>query len=310
MRSGVQQPADAVVTATFGTRMRLRRGDGHLVAARVKGKRQRPVCGDRVSAEPIPGEDDWLVTSIGARDNELTRPDSRGRTEVLAANLDFLAVACAPVPNPDWYVVDRYLCAAELMGIDAGVVYNKVDQGAPAGETAAELEGYADIGYPVVICSAETRHNVDGLAALLAGRTAIVVGQSGVGKSSLIGAITHTELRTAEVSAARGEGRHTTVGSVMLDLPRGGYVVDSPGVRDYAPFVANPADVGRGFKEVRRLAQDCRFANCRHRREPDCAVKRALEAGDIAERRYDSYRRLLNLAEKQEKRASTRRPAK
>jgi len=309
MQTREQQAADAVVTATYGTRMRLRRSDGRSVAARVKGKKLRPVCGDRVSAEPIPGEEDWLVTSIGPRDNELTRPDARGRTEVLAANLDFLAVTCAPVPKPDWYVVDRYLGAAELMGIGAGVVYNKVDQGAPAGAAAAELDGYRELGYPVVICSAETGQDVDELAALLAGHTAIIVGQSGVGKSSLIGAITHTELKTAEISTARGEGRHTTVSSVMLELPQGGYVVDSPGVRDYAPFVANPADVGHGFREVRRLAADCRFANCRHRREPDCAVKRALETGGISERRYDSYRRLLNLAEQQEKRSSTRRPA-
>lgn len=301
--------ANAVVTGAFGTRMRLRLADGGAVEARVKGRRLRPVCGDRVTAEPLQNEPDWLITDIADRRNELTRPNLRGRTEVLAANLDFLAVVCASLPRPDWYVVDRYLSAAELMRIDACVVFNKSDDSRPDTEAAAELGNYRELGYATPVCSARSGQGLTELAVALADRTAIIVGQSGVGKSSLIGALTDTELRTAEVSAARGEGRHTTVNALMLPLPGGGWVVDSPGVRDYAPSVSATADVEVGFREIHELASECRFGNCRHRREPDCAVKRAVDDGRLRPRRYESYKRLLNLTEQQERRGSARGPA-
>ena len=117
----------ATVIATFSRRMRVRLDDGNEVDARIKGKRLRPVCGDRVQVEPIDKEDDRLITGIEERRNELSRPNMRGQVEVLAANLDYLIVVAAAEPRPDWFIVDRYLCAAELMGIDAGVVFNKTD---------------------------------------------------------------------------------------------------------------------------------------------------------------------------------------
>ena len=218
---------------------------------------------------------------------------------MLAANLDFLAVVCAAVPRPDWFVVDRYLCAAELMNAEAAVVFNKADEAAPDDAMAAELDTYRAIGYPTIICSATTGTNLDAVAARLRGHAAIIVGQSGVGKSTLINALTDSEQRTAEVSAARREGRHTTVNTIMLPLPQGGHVTDSPGVRDYAPAIGEAADVERGFREIHALGDRCRFADCRHRREPDCAVKQALDSGTLAARRYESYRRMLNLAERQ-----------
>ncbi len=302
------ETTSAVVTGAFGTRMRLRLADGRSVDARIKGRRLRPVCGDRVTAAALENESDWLITAIAPRDNELTRPNLRGRTEILAANLDYLAVVCANLPQPDWYVVDRYLCAAELMRIAACVVYNKVDDGEPDEEAGRELADYRAAGYVTVACSARTGLGLDALAAALAGHTAIITGQSGVGKSSLIAALTATELRTAEVSDSSGEGRHTTVNPVMLPLPGGGQVVDSPGVRDYAPYVDEPADVEFGFREIHALGGGCRFADCRHRREPDCEVKAALADGRLAARRYESYRRLLLLTEQQRQR-SARRPA-
>lgn len=300
---------DAIVTATFGSRMQVELADGRTVDARLKGRQLRPVCGDRVTARPLPGESDWLILSIESRRNELTRPNQRGRTEILAANLDFLAVTAAPLPAPDWYVVDRYLSAAELIRIDAAVVFNKADDGRLDAATSGELANYERIGYAIVVCSAHTGHGLDELAATFSGRTAVIVGQSGVGKSTLIGALTGMPQRTAEVSAARREGRHTTVNSVMLTLPGGGRVIDSPGVRDYAPSIDDPAQVESGFREVHAIGRDCRFANCRHRHEPGCAVKSARDDGRMAVRRYESYRRLLNLTEQRlERQPSSRRP--
>jgi len=288
------------VVAAYGRRMTLLLDSGARVEARVKGKRLQPVCGDRVYASPISNEPDWLILRLAARRNALTRPNQRAQVEVLAANLDLLVAVCADQPQPDWFIVDRYLSAAALMKIAAAVVYNKADTGAVADEVAAELEQYREIGYPALVCSARSGYNLDALAALLAGKTGIVAGQSGVGKSSLINALTRADQRTAAVSTARGEGRHTTVTAVMLPLPGGGFVVDSPGVRDYAPAIANAADVAGGFPELWQYGQRCRFGNCRHRREPGCAVKAAVDDGHISERRYESYRRLLNLTERQE----------
>jgi ribosome biogenesis GTPase len=256
--------------------MALRLDDGTEVMARIKGKRLRPVCGDFVEAKPIPEEPDWLITGIVPRRNELSRPDSRGKTEVLAANLDFILVVSANPPAPDWFIVDRYLCAAERA-----------------------LTDYERIGYRTLLASARSGKNLDALKNMLADRTAIFVGQSGVGKSSLINRVADAaDLPTAAVSGSSGEGRHTTVNSVMLKLSNGGAVIDSPGVRDYAPRIDNVQDVIRAFPEIAGTGPDCRFSDCQHLREPDCAVKAAVEAGDISGRRYESYKRLLSLTRK------------
>ncbi len=282
--------------------MRLRLEGGDEVEARIKGKRLRPVCGDRVIAEPIPNENDWLITTIAERANALTRPNLRGDVEVLAANVDLLVATAAPEPAPDWFVIDRYLAAAEQMQVAAAVVYNKTDLVCDGDIDGDALADYQRAGYSVLECSAIDRSGLEGLAELLASQTAIIVGQSGVGKSSLINALMGgEEQRTAEISAKSGEGRHTTVNSVMLDLPGGGRVIDSPGVRDYAPAFESAATVAAGFREIDRASHDCRFANCRHLQEPGCAVKAAVDDGTISARRYESYRRLLRLTEKLEK---------
>ena len=288
----------AIVIATYSRRMRLRLENGEQVDARIKGKRLKPVCGDRVTAEPIHNEPDWLITAIARRDNELTRPDTRGQVEVLAANLDSLIVVAAAEPKADWYIVDRYLCAAELMGIAAAVVYNKIDLETAASSTAEELSNYAHIGYAVVQCSARDGHGTADIAHLLRDRCAIIVGQSGVGKSSIINRLTGDAMqRTSAISDKTGEGRHTTVNSVMIPLPDGGSVIDSPGVRDFAPALESSKVAAQGFREITETAQHCKFANCRHLREPGCAVKAAVDDATITARRYASYKRMINLTE-------------
>lgn len=284
--------------ATYSRRMRLRLADGSEVDARIKGKRLRPVCGDRVMAEAMPHDPEWLITEVESRRNELTRPDSRGKVEVLAANLDYMVVVAAAEPAPDWFVVDRYLCAAELMNAEAAVVYNKVDLEADETAAADELAWYGGLGYDTVRCSVVSGRGLELLERLLTARTAIIVGQSGVGKSSLINALLEEDLQaTATISTKRGEGRHTTVNSVMISLPRGGEVIDSPGVRDYAPALESSVLAAQGFREIAAAAAGCRFSNCRHLREPGCAVKAALEQSRISARRYESYRRVVILTE-------------
>ena len=293
-------PTDtAVVTAAFSRRMRLRLDSGAYVEARIKGKRLKPVCGDRVEAEPLEREADWLITAIRPRRNTLSRPNLSGQVEVLAANIDLLVAVAAGAPAPDWYVIDRYLCAAELMPADALVVYNKVDMNLMGTDDQRELENYRQLGYTAVATSATTGEGLDRLGAELAGTTACVVGQSGVGKSTLINRLSSdASQRTAEISEKRDEGRHTPVNAVMLPLAGGGAVIDSPGVRDYSPAIDDVRQVGQGFREIAAAADGCRFANCRHLREPGCAVKLAVESGTIGARRYESYRRLYILTDK------------
>jgi len=291
----MMQP-NATVIATYSRRMHLRLDDGAEVDARIKGRRLKPVCGDRVRAEPLDAESDWLITSIAARVNELSRPNVRGEAEVLAANLDLVVVVAAATPPPDWFIVDRYLAAAELMRADAMVVYNKADVEMP---DAHVISYYAALGYAGLVVSAETGDHLDTLERRLAGKTAIVVGQSGVGKSTLINRLLGSERqKTATISAKHREGRHTTVNSIMIPLPSGGNVIDSPGVRDYAPALESSSDAAHGFREILAASEHCRFANCRHMREPGCAVKAAVHEGAIDPRRYESYRRVVITTEK------------
>lgn len=276
--------------------MRLRLADGREVDARIKGKRIKPVCGDAVEAEPIDGETDWLITKIADRRTELTRPNMRGQVEVLAANMDYMLVVAAAEPAPDWFIVDRYLCAAEVLGIGAAVIYNKIDVDAEL--PADELETYQSIGYDVVSCSAGTGQGIADLVHLLKNHLAIIVGQSGVGKSSIINRILGFDAQqTGKISDKSREGRHTTVNSSLVGLPGGGAIIDSPGVRDYAPALDSSSIAAQGFREIREAAQSCRFANCRHLREPGCAVKERCENGAISARRYQSYKRIVNLTE-------------
>ncbi|MEO1320188.1 MAG: ribosome small subunit-dependent GTPase A [Pseudomonadota bacterium] len=262
--------------------------------ARTRGKRLRPVAGDRVLASPLVNEDDWLIESVLSRDNELARPDSRGRREVLAANVSLMIVVVAPEPAPDFYIVDRYLAAARLMPCEAAIVWSKSDLDDPP----EACDTYAALNYPVLSCSARGGAGIDALASLLQGHTGILVGQSGVGKSSLINAlIGDSRQRIGAVSEGSREGRHTTVTAALIRTEAGLAVIDSPGVRDYAPSIDSLRDVGAGFVEIAHYAQHCRFADCQHRAEPGCAVKAAVASGEIDARRYDSYRRLRQLTE-------------
>jgi ribosome biogenesis GTPase / thiamine phosphate phosphatase len=281
---------------------------GRRVHCRLQGRRLAVVCGDRVRWSPTRTEGGaGVVVEVLTRRNLLARIDARGAAEPVAANLTQLVAVIAPVPVPDLGLCDRYLAAAEWSGLAACLVGNKCDLPDEGGVIARALAEYARIGYPVVRASKRLEGGIDALRERLAGRTSVLVGQSGVGKSSLTNALVPgVEAAVDEVSRASETGRHTTTTASLYVLPTGGELVDSPGVRDYAPPLPSAREIAGGYREISELAADCRFRDCLHRTEPGCAVAVASGAGKIAPRRLASYRRLLALAEQIAARAPPR----
>lgn len=255
----------------------------------AKGRTLRVVCGDWVSLEERPGSEALLAVAVQPRTSLLARWRRHdAQEEPLAANLSQVVVVLAPAPAPDPFLVDRHLCAAESMGCRALLAWNKADL-APAPED--RLAEYTKLGYACLAISTRTGRGLDELRAALAGRVSVLLGQSGVGKSSVINALVPgSEAAIGELSAASGTGSHTTTAVLMYRVPGsgGGWLLDTPGVRDFLPALGTRR-VDAGFRELAALASACRFADCRHDREPGCAVKAGVEAGTVSARRYQSY---------------------
>jgi len=281
-----------LVIASFGQRGILADQDGAKHRYILKGRKLRAVCGDHVTWRPAERSADAVVTAIQQRRNILERPNTRGKPELIAANLSQLVVVLAPMPEPDFFLADRYLCAAEILGASALINWNKIDL---ADSMPAELVEYQRLGYTISPTSTTSGSGITALEASLAEGISMLVGQSGVGKSSLINCLVpDADVNVGALSAANQEGRHTTTASFMHTLPNGGRLIDSPGVREFAPVIRNTVSIQQGFREIAGLADACRFADCRHLREPDCAVKQGCESGKISLRRYESYKRLCN----------------
>ena len=280
------------VVADFGRHVLVQDNDGVVHPCTLRGRRLRAVCGDRVTWRSGARGSRGVVESVLPRASELTRPSTNGRSEVLAANLDQLIVVCALAPPFDPNVIDRYLVAAALIDVDALIVCNKIELATPSRrkQTDAILEEFEAIPYPVVRTSAKTGQGLERLAALAVDHTSIFVGQSGVGKSTLLNTLRpHTDAPVGELSANSGEGTHTTSASRLYKLPGGGELIDSPGVREYTPHLSRDQNPASGYLEFLVPARECRFRDCRHLHEPDCGVKAAVDNGAISARRYDSY---------------------
>lgn len=289
----------ARVIESFGRRVTVATADGATMPAELFGKRLTCVCGDEVTIRPPAraSGDVAKVVTVAPRRTTFARTDSRGRTEPLAANLSLVAVIVAPEPVPDPYIADRYLAGAALAGITGIVVVNKSELPTAAGaEFQTYIGEYDAAGYEVIRLSAHSPDTVAPLKARLAGAVAMLVGQSGMGKSTLTNTLAPESSRpTRTISESTGEGRHTTVSTALFRIPGSGELIDSPGVRDYAPPPVEDSQVQVGWPEILALAPQCRFNNCLHLREPGCAVTAAVAANRIPPRRYESYKRLINI---------------
>ena len=300
------------VIATFGRHLLLRENAGEARKARPQGRSHEIVCGDRVRCETNGGE--TVVVAVLPRETVLRRTSLRGRSEAMAANLTQLAVVVAPQPAPDLFVVDRFISAAECAGLAVLIVCNKSELPEHAA-LREQLQPYAAIGYAWCDISAAqavaSPATLAPLRAALAGHTTVFAGQSGVGKSSLTRQLTDDPAEIAVGALIKDEeGRHTTTASRLYAVD-GGRIIDSPGVRDFAPAIDDLEPRALGFREVASLAQGCRFLDCRHLQEPHCAVREAVQSGGMASRRYESYRRLRRLYDQLwEKRPASERAAR
>lgn len=287
---------EATVTTMHGPLVRVRsNGDEMVVPARhrlrwrtaPRGGRQL-VVGDRVIVEKHRGE--HVVTEVLRRRTLLLRGDERtGRPKAIAANIDqTLIVLAAARPRPNRRLLDRFLVAAHHAGIDPVVVINKTDLGTEHME--GWLKVYRDLRYMVMLSSVRAGRGIDEIGARLAGRTSLLCGPSGAGKSSLLNAVQPgLSLRVGDVSRTSGKGRHTTTAACLLPLAGGGFVVDTPGIKAFGLWDLEAGDVVAAFPEVAEAADGCRFSDCSHSREPGCAVREAVDSGEIDPERFRSY---------------------
>jgi ribosome biogenesis GTPase len=253
--------------------------------------------GDEVLVS-LDGSDQGVVEAVLPRRSVLARPDVfHGHLQqVVVANVDQLLIVSSWRDPAIWLeLIDRYLITAQRNGLAAVICVNKVDLAEDLSACQDKLQPYLNLGYQVLFSSAVNGQGVDALGEVLQGRTTVVAGLSGVGKSSLLTALQpDLQLRVSEVSARRHEGRHTTAQVTMLSLATGGWVVDTPGIREFGLTGLRRSELAAFYPEILAVRADCQFADCSHTHEPGCAVRLWVRRGRIARNRYHSYRRIYD----------------
>lgn len=289
-------PRAGLVVTNFGTALEVEGDDGKLYRCRMRQNLELLVPGDRVIWHGIGQSTEGVVTALQPRCSLLARPDARGELRPLAANIDQILVVAAPRPAYSTDLIDQYLVAAESTGIIPVIVFNKVDllqEVQEHGQVERDLARYEAIGYRVLRASTVAQHGLDELIAALQNKVSVFVGQSGVGKSSLVQALLPTEsINVGALAKRTGLGRHTTSAARYYRLSCGGAIIDSPGVREFALWHMAAAELAQGFAEFRPFLGSCRFRDCSHRHEPGCALLQALADGAISAERLASFHRM------------------
>lgn len=294
-----ESQSEALVLVSYGSHGVVLLPDGERKHCKFRRQVGRPFCGDRVMVA-YADEASLVVESVLPRKNYFLRADERQRRNIIAANLDQVLIVVAPSPLPSRDLVERYLLAVHSLGMQPLIVYNKTDLVPDPDDTAngikvlEHMPDYEALGYTVIRTSCKAPSGISGLKSVLKDKTSILVGQSGVGKSSLINQlIPDMQIQTGELSSATGKGTHTTTSTIMYQLTEGGYLVDSPGVWEYGIWKLEDLELADGFIEFEPWLGQCKFNNCLHVSEPDCAIKQAVEDGFIRDWRFRSYLRLM-----------------
>ena len=293
---------EGLVIAHYGTQVDVeplhREDNNGNVRCHLRANLGNLVTGDRVIWRE--GKPTGVVVARLPRHSELSRPDMHGQLRPIAANIDYIVLVIAPLPEPHANLIDRYLVAAESVQIEPLILLNKTDLLNDDNRAAIDdlLSTYTDIGYRVLKASTKDQHGLDELKQAVKDRTSVFVGQSGVGKSSLINALLPgVDLRVGELSQGLAKGTHTTTTAQLFHFPDGGDIVDSPGIREFGLWHMEREQVLQGFVEFRPFLGHCKFRDCQHRGEPGCALLEALEQGRISQRRLDSFETIANSLE-------------
>lgn len=290
---------DGVVVTRYSMHADIEDAQGDIFRCNLRRTLSSVVVGDHVvwrkGHEQLQGIS-GVVEAVQPRKNELSRPDYYDGLKVMASNIDRIIVVSAVLPALSLNIIDRYLVICENARIPAVIVLNKVDLLSEEDRQWAEaqLDIYNKLGYQTLMISAQTGENMDKLTALLAEGTAIFVGQSGVGKSSLVNHIMpEVKAQTGEVSSTSGLGQHTTTSSRLYHLPQGGNLIDSPGIREFGLWHLEPDQITKGYREFQYFLGTCKFRDCKHLTDPGCALREAVEQGKIHPIRFENYHRLI-----------------
>ncbi|QCX37744.1 ribosome small subunit-dependent GTPase A [Aureibaculum algae] len=296
-----------VVTKSTGSWYSVRVDDDTVIDCRIKGKFRlsgikstNPVTvGDVVDFDMEADDENGIINKIHKRKNYIIRKSVNlsKQTHIIAANIDqvFLLVTIDNPPTSTSFI-DRFLATAEAYSIPAVILFNKIDLYSKAllAKKQAIEKTYRDIGYECLDVSATEKINIDKLKILMKDKVSMFSGHSGVGKSTLINAVfPELDLKTAKISTQHKQGQHTTTFAEMFVLPFGGYIIDTPGIKGFGVVDFEKHEIGDYFPEFFAIKQHCKFNNCLHLNEPDCAIKKAVENAEIAESRYVSYLQLL-----------------
>jgi len=254
-------------------------------------RKVKPICGDNVTVRS--NKNEHVISKILPRDNVFARANHKGLRQNIAANVDNQIIVVAVQPEPTRDLINRYLIAAHLCGMKPIIVFNKNDIDKDFFNETNSL--YQSLGYTTLSTNAKTQTNFDELIALMTNKTSIFVGMSGVGKSSISEIILKQPLKTGEISKKTGKGAHVTSVTHMYQIPDiTGYLIDSPGVWEYGLWKMQEPEIAAGFPEISAQTGRCKFSNCTHTHEPECAVKQAVDNREISNLRYDSYLRIID----------------
>lgn len=290
---------NAVVISRFGQHADIETDNGDVLRCNIRRTVKGIVCGDEVQfrrAKVSEGDLAGVIEAMHDRRSQLTRPDFYDGVKVIAANIDQILMVSAVLPEFTPSIIDRYLIACEDMGIEPILVLNKIDLIDEQGlaDINQVLDIYRKLGYQVLLVSNKSGYGIDALKETLVDKNSIFVGQSGVGKSTLVNTVLpDAEILTKEVSENSGLGQHTTTVSRLHHLPSGGNLIDSPGIREFGLWHLDVERVTWCFKEFREFIGGCRFRDCKHLNDPGCIIRQAVDEGDISQLRFDSYHRIL-----------------